>query len=408
MVGERTFQGKRAVYRLASARFLSALGTSLASIALALEVYARTDSVVWLSFSFLFTFGIAGALGPIGGKLADRFDRKWVMVISDLASAGVWLFMATREGTVWLIGLGFVAHAIAQPFRAASTAAIPAVAGDEHIDWANSLMSVSWTSAELIGLGIGAIVGGLIGFGGACLINALSFVVSASIVIGMRISFQEDADGERGAGSIWKGFAVLWADPALRSLFAVWTVLYLTIDIALVGDIPLSRSMGMDPDAGARLLMFAWVLGAFAAGAVASRWMNERREVPSIVWGTAGIGLGYGIVALAPTFWIAMIGQFVASFVTIVNEVGGLGYIQRRTEDDVRGRVFAAVGSAGMMANAVGFSFAGFLALAVGPRWLYAIAGLASVALVPFLKPLREAGRVGTTPTVPQPTTAES
>ena len=394
MAGE-TFEGKRAVYRLAAARFLSALGTSVASIALSLEVYARTDSVVWLSISFLFTFGIAGALGPIGGKLADRFDRKWVMVISDLASAAVWLFMASRQGTVWLIGLGFVAHAIAQPFRAASTAAIPAVAGEDHIDWANSLMSVSWTSAELIGLGMGAIVGGVIGFGGACLLNAISFAVSAAIVVGMRISFQED-DGEgRGGGSIWKGFRVLWADPALRSLFAVWTVLYLTIDIALVGDIPLARSMGMDKDAGARLLMFAWVLGAFVAGAVASRWMNERREVPAIVWGTAGIGLGYAFVALAPVFWVAMVGQFVASFVTIVNEVGGLGYIQRRTEDDVRGRVFAAITSAGMVANAVGFSFAGFLAEAVGPRWLYAIAGIASVLLVPFLKPLREADRIG-------------
>src|SRR6266487_1407344 len=92
---ERTTTSSRsAVHRLFISRVISLTGGAAAFVALNFTIFQRTHSTVWLAAALLLTFGVEGMVAPFAGAPGDRFNRRTVMVASDLASAAVFLGMA--------------------------------------------------------------------------------------------------------------------------------------------------------------------------------------------------------------------------------------------------------------------------------------------------------------------------
>ena len=75
---------RSAVRRLSAARLASSGGTHAAQIALAFTVYERTHSSLWVSTSLVASAGVVGLVGPLSGRVSDRFDRRRVMVLAEL------------------------------------------------------------------------------------------------------------------------------------------------------------------------------------------------------------------------------------------------------------------------------------------------------------------------------------
>jgi MFS family permease len=112
-------------------------GGAAAYTALTFTVWEQTHSPKMQAVSLMFTFGVAGILGPFAGALGDRFDRRRVMIISEAVAAAFFAAMVFVDDPVWLIALAFGAAVAEQPFLSASSAAIPNLAhGDEDIAWA--------------------------------------------------------------------------------------------------------------------------------------------------------------------------------------------------------------------------------------------------------------------------------
>jgi MFS family permease len=78
------------VWRLAVASAASNTGNWAATIALSLAVYAKTGSTVWLSASFLFTQVPSALVAPVSGAMADRLNRRRIMIICDLLGAATY------------------------------------------------------------------------------------------------------------------------------------------------------------------------------------------------------------------------------------------------------------------------------------------------------------------------------
>ena len=111
-----TSSARSAVRRLAIARLISVTGGAAAFAALNYTIYERTGSAAWLSASLLLTFGVSGLFAPLGGVLGDRFDRKRVMIASDLAGAACFAAMGLVEEPALLIAVGFLAAVVETPF----------------------------------------------------------------------------------------------------------------------------------------------------------------------------------------------------------------------------------------------------------------------------------------------------
>jgi MFS family permease len=380
------------VRRLAVARLVSIAGGEAAAIALAFIVYSRTHSAVWLSISFLFTFGAAGLLSPVAGTIGDRFDRKRVMIACDLAGGIAYLALAFVRTPLAMVAIAFFAEVVHAPFVYAATAAIPNVAEAKQLTWANSLLSVGSQAGRIVGPLIG---GALVAIGGGALVfgvNSASFVASAAIVatVGGRYRSAGDGADDEYAG-LFAGFHHMARDRLLRSLCVAWAVMMFAVNIVVVADVPLAKSFAVGA-IGLGLIYTCDSTGGII-GSYAARKVPARLERVALLADTIAIAVAYFVVAASPWFVLVLVAIAFGLGVDSLAGVIGTGVIQRSTPDAIRARVFAAFGGLGMAANVVAFLIAGVLVDLVGPRGVYAIAAssalVAAVALLPAIRVLR-------------------
>jgi MFS family permease len=396
---------KAAVRRLALGRAISVTGGAAAYTALLDAVFLRTGgSAAWLGLTLLLTHGVEGALGPFGGFLGDRFDRRRVMIASDLAGAAAFLSLALVRGPGTLVMLGFVSALAEVPFWTSSAAAIPnLVERPEDIAWANSLI----TSGRNAGITLGPVLGGVLvaaaGHEIVFVANAASFVVSAGLVASVHARFsaprtESEAEEYRGLRA---GFRFLFRDHVLRIIAVAWVVLVLGAGMAQVADRPLSATFHAGA-IGFGLIVALWGLGS-VAGSIAARRMTERTEPGWLIGGMLIVGVT-GIGAwVSPWFSPILFLMFLMGFGDAMSEVADQGIRQRRTPDAVRSRLFASMEALVHLAVAVAYVMAaGALAL-LGPQGVYGVAGLTSLAAAVLLWPTVRRLRGGSKRTEVQP-----
>src|SRR6185437_5133669 len=376
------------VWRLAAGSAASNTGNWAATVALALVVYARTGSAVWLSASFLFTQVPSALAAPLSGMIADRLDRKRTMIICDLMGAAAYAGMAVTGGPLGLITLGALAALLHSPFGPASRAAVPNLVGEGDLAWANGTLAAASNAGQLAGPALGGVLYAVAGAGGAFAANAVSFVVSAALIAAVRGRFRStNPDTETSTpetGSVWAGARFLWRNRTLLTLTAVGAVTFLATDIVAVADLPLIRQFGAG-GVGYGIMNVAWGAGGLIGALIAARIVSKENETTAAVLGVLVFGVFVAAVGISP--WFALVPLF--SLLFAVSDsfafVGFSGIYQRGTPDAIRGRMFAAVGATTTFASAAGYGFAGFLVTAVGWRLVYLAGGIIDIACAAIL-----------------------
>ena len=387
-----TDRPRSAVRRLALARLISITGGAAAFAALNFTIYERTGSAAWLSASLLLTFGASGLFAPLGGMLGDRFDRRRVMIASDLAGAAAFAAMAFVEDPALLLAIGFVTAVVETPFWSASQAAIPNLVSKDELPWANGLLQLGANAGIMLGPAVGGVLLAVIGSGMVFGLNALSFVLSALVVATVRGRFSEDrSEHEDEHRGIKAGFVFIAHDRILRILVIAWTVFVFGIGMVMVADVPLVEEFGSGAT-GYGLLIGCWGAGS-VLGSLAGRKLNERIEPKALFAGTAVIGVTTAGVALSPWFPPVLVLILLAGAADAVVMVADRSIQQRRTPDVVRSRVVSASESMITIALAVGFVLGGPALELLGPRGVYAAGGafafVGAVVLLPILRASR-------------------
>jgi MFS family permease len=384
---------RTAIRRLAAARVISMTGSEAAWIALMVAIYAATHSTVWMSAALFVSIGASGVATPLLGALGDRFDRRRVMIGSELAAAAVAGVMAAfTHRPLALIGLA-LAGAIAQsPYFSASTAAVPNLVPVQDVAWANSTISIGRNAGALLGPMLGGAVAGLLDPSVVFAANAICFAGSAAMVATVHGTF---ADPDRTAAEehegLRAGFRLILADPVLRLITLAWIVLLFLLGPVLVAELPLARSFGAGA-VGYGILAACWGGGA-VAGSFLGRRLAVARERMTMIGGCAVIGAGFAVVAFAPAFGFALAGMATAGLAEGAVTVSEQGILQRRTPDAVRSRATAATEAAILAAFALSFPMAGFMINLLGVRGVYLLAafGCAASALI-LIPAMRELG----------------
>jgi MFS family permease len=382
---------KIAVRRIAAGRLISVTGGAAAYTALGFTVWDQTHSPWMQALSLLLTFGVAGILGPFAGALGDRFDRRRVMIVSELAAAAFFGGMALVDDAGLLIALGFGSALAELPFFSASRAAIPSLVQDEaDLSWANSLVTVGVNA----GIAVGPVIGGVLlaAFGDASWvfgINAVSFLLSTLITLSVHAPFQNDRDraGHGEHQGIGAGLRFLWRDRVLRRLAGAWLVFVIGMGMSMVADAPLAEDFGAG-ELGFGLLIACWGLGS-VLGSAAGRWMNARTEPLWLVGAAFGIAISAFGVGLAPAFALVLLSLLVMGTSDGLTIVAENGIMQRRTPDAIRSRTMGAFEAVISLGLAVSYIVAGPVLDAVTPQGVYLIGGVAALAAAFVLVPLR-------------------
>jgi MFS family permease len=376
---------RTAIRRLAAGRAISFTGSEATWIGLMVAIYSATGSTVWMSAALFVTVGASGIFTPLAGALGDRYDRRLVMVYSDLAAAAVAVGMVLVHAPVSLIALAFAGAVAQSPYFSASTAAVPNLVQPADVAWANSTVGLGRSAGSLIGPVLGGVLSAAAGPHSVFALTAACFAASGLLAWTVRGRFSDlDRPDEHEHRGLRAGFRFLAHEPVLRLITIAWVVQLFLLGPVLVAELPLARSFGAG-SVGYGLLVACWGAGA-VVGSFAGREAVRRSERATMVGGAFVIGAGFGVVAAAPDISAALGGMALAGFADGAVLVAEQGILQRRTPDAVRSRTTAASEALLLSAFALSFPAAGFVIQLIGVRGVYAMAAaggaLAAAVLV--------------------------
>jgi len=390
-----------AALRLAASRLASLTAGSAAYIALISAIYNETGSALWVSAALF--FGVVGSVvgAPAAGWIGDRFERRRVMVGSDLAAAVVVGVMALTVDSALALTLLFGLLAVVEsPFEPSSASAMPNLVPPEKLPRANALVagttSVSYLLGPLLGgllLGAGASAAQLLA------VDAVSFVVSAALVVSIRRPFGLGGGTESEPG-VWAGVRLIVDEPVLRVLIAASMVSLLGMGIVNVANYPLSIHLGGGTE-GYGALEALLGGGGLLGAVIAARMLNVGRA-PLVVTVTFAVsGAGLVLAGLAPVLGVALAGMAIAGTGRGLGDVADTTLVQARTDDARRSRVFAAQEGAAHASYSAAMLAGGLIVSAAGARAGVLTAGgcgLAAALVASRMLAATPAGRSTSTP----------
>ena len=168
---------------LGCARSISFLGDSLGLVALLLYTANTTGRALAVALLLLVGHFAPALLGPFTGLVSDRFNRKSVMVLCELAQAIIVAVIALTLPSLPLLLTLVAGQAIAgQIFQPASRAAVPSVVRDRELEIANSALGFGINASEALGPLAAATLLAVIDVRGVLLVDAVTFLVSAALL----------------------------------------------------------------------------------------------------------------------------------------------------------------------------------------------------------------------------------
>lgn len=373
-------RGNRNLQLLFGGQVVSSFGDWLYTLALAVLAYDITGSatiVAVLTFARLLPYAL---LLPFSGILADRANRKALMISADLGRGAcmLGLIFVGSEETLWIaFPLVFAATALSSLFKPAMSSVLPAIVGDEEdLVKANSI----WSQMDALSFVLGPALGGALVLIGApqlaFLINGLTFLASAGTLVFVRLPPREtrEQSPEEAEGG-WLGDTLAGFRFLFRENQGVLAALTVAVgSLTLVGGafwtltvVLAEESFGLGGE-GAGFLTAAYgaggLLGGFVTSVVASRLLPGSAFTWSLVISST-IFLFFGVspAGVLPFALLVIVGAF-----DIVAEVNGTTIIQTGTPDELLGRVFGAFESVLVMAMLAGALIVGPMIELLGPR----------------------------------------
>ena len=374
--------------RLLAALAVSQVGDWLYNLALAVVVYDRTHSSLWIGATTAARVVPFVVLGPLGGVLADRFDRRRVMIASDAIRMALMLLLAVVAAVGLPILLAPVIAALATaasvPYLPCVSAVIPRLVRDEDLPGANAARSATTGLGVVAGPALGGILLLLGSPAIAIAVNALTFGLSAVAVlaIGNRDAFRAARSAGPPAGLLREvagGAAALRAHPAALRLVGADITCSVVYGAQTVLLLLVSRQVGLGTQ-GYGYLFAGIGAGGLAGTALASR--ASRSGHPRRVLAGALAIVGLPMLLLAVTRW-----PTAAIFLAGLTGAGALlveiltdTCLQRVVDDDVLGRAYGLALPASIGGIAAGALLAPILAQALGGSGALAAVGSAVMA----------------------------
>jgi MFS family permease len=290
-------------------------------------------------------------LSPAAGVVADRFNRRHVMIAADLARCVVVLgfFLVDRPERIWLLyalaGLQFSITAFFEPAR---QALIPTLVKDEELVAANALTGVTWSLVFAVGGLLGGVIAGLFSGSAAFICDAGSFLVSAGFLLRFSSRVGAGRTERREASARDGGFfeAVRYLrdhPPALCVTLVKSGITTGAAAIELLSVIYGQQTfpLGKNGAVSVGILYGAHGLGAFLGAAISGRMFSLANAGAVIFWLFAARCAFFLLLGAAPNLPTAALASALIACCGSQLWVASTTTLQRLVPDDLRGRIFA-------------------------------------------------------------------
>ena len=306
-----------------------------------------TGSGAWGGLVLAADTGINALLLPFTGTVADRFDRRRILIIANLASfvAALLLFAVRSAATAPLALVAVGAMAVAKSFYTpASTAALPNVVDTEDLAAANTVAGSAWGTMTILGASLGGLVGTAFGPYVSFGVTAACLLAGATLTCTIRRPLQAARGPGEASAPTWRALAealrYIAARPRIGALVTVKSAAGLGNGVLIVFPLIAGRyGVGV---LGAGLLFAVRGVGALVGPFVLRPVLGHRSWLlPGLALSMSLYGLGYLGVAASPWFPLVLALVFVAHFAGGANWTLSNYALQGEVPDRLRGRVFA-------------------------------------------------------------------
>jgi MFS family permease len=416
-LSRRTFASLRfRNYRLYFiSQIISFSGTWMQSIALAWLVLQLTGSGTALGTVMAMQFLPTLLLAPIGGMLADRFEKRRLIIVTQTLAGllALTLGIITLSGVVEL----WMVYALAAGFGAVTALDNPSrqtfvmeMVGPADISNAVTLNSVVVNAARVIGPAVGGVVIATFGVGECFVVNAVSYVAVVTAMFLIRTDqLHPSARTARAPRQLRDGFQYAWADPTLRTTLVMLAIIG-TLTFEFSTTLPLLAEFTFGAGSTGLAIMTSLMgVGAVIGGLfIASSGPPTPRRLVVVA---SGFGVVVGLVAVMPTIGLVyavmpFVGAASVATISLSNAT-----LQLNCDAKFRGRVMSLFSVALIGSTPIGGPLVGWLGEHVSPRFALLVGAAGALAAAGYgwsqLAPRRSAatdtGRTAFTPAVETP-----
>ena len=373
---------------------ISLFGSSLVQFAILWYITLETNSGLMMALSIIFGFLPTFFLSPFAGVLADRFDRKKLIMLSDLgiALATLVLFVVFRLGYhgVWLLFLISALRSIGTSIQSPAVSAfLPQIVPEGQLMRANGLLASFQSAIALISP---MVSGALMSFWPIefiFLIDVVTCIIAVLILLFLKVAPHAKAL-EKQTVSYWQdlrlGFAYIREHAYVKSLFLFFALFFVLVSpAAFLTPLQVARSFGEDVW---RLtaIEVAFSSGMLLGGLLMSTWGWLKNRMQTMILSLYLIGINQVLLGVVPSFWIYVAVMVVVGITLPVFNTPAMTLLQEKVDEAFLGRVFGVLSmiSSGVMPLAI--LVLGPLADRISIEWQLIVTGILLVIQGFFLQ----------------------
>ena len=364
-------------------QLISQVGNWLTLVAQTLLVLELTDSGVALGILAAAQFGPILVLGPWAGLVADRSDKRRLLLIVQTLAMGQSFLLAALAfsgdppiGAIYAVAvLGGVCMAFDNPARRSF---VVEMVDPDRINNAVSLNSALMTSSRVVGPALAGLLVSTVGYGWAFLGDGLSYLAVIAGLWMMRTSELRSAPvTPRGRGQVREGLRYVRREPELFVPMAMLAVVG-TLSYNFQTVFPLFVTRDLDSSDAVFTALFSVV----SVGSLIGALVTARRSdtgVRQVSMAAIGFGLSLAAMALAPNVAVAVVLGVALGLASITFIVTSTAIVQVRSAPEMRGRVLALQAMLFLGSTPVGGPIVGWVADTFGARYSIGLGAVAAL-----------------------------
>jgi MFS family permease len=370
---------------LRNARFLrlwigqgtSFVGDAVSIVALVVLVVEITGSASAVGGA-LFARLLPTIASPLAGVIADRVDRRIVLVASDLARAVLVLGLVFARDLATIYVLIFLMGLARTVFNPTVRAAFPSVVGEGDLTRANALIGGTFSASIMVGPALGGLLVASIGVEAAFLADAVTYLISAILLSRVPLPRREGVEEEGFVRELRSGFGYLIGARVPLAIVVGAFLTILTINATVPAEVFLAKDTFAAGDVGYGLLVSLWG-GGMVLGSAMMVVLGDRINLVLLYFLSIFVG-AFALVGtgLAPVFVLALGALTVEGAATGIDNVATDTILQKRVPEAFLGRVFSIRFLGYSAGEALAYPAGGLLVDAFGPRSTYVLAGIAT------------------------------